>query len=180
MQTRLPDVVTLLCCQAKGQLAIVLIMTVVVFWLTLINVVDKTLDKHCSRQTWGNVTPAIQLDLNLLAIIFAEEHENRATAIKFEIHEKMARSWGGLTSVMQPLGICINKPFRDHIHWLYEWLTGDKHNLTPTGKLKRPSLQLICMWILRSWDLIPLEMVSHSFKKTRILNALDSSEDDAL
>uniref|UniRef100_H9GL38 HTH CENPB-type domain-containing protein n=1 Tax=Anolis carolinensis TaxID=28377 RepID=H9GL38_ANOCA len=88
---------------------------------------------------------------------------------------------GGLTSVLQPLDVCVKKPFKDHLHHFYnEWVMSSDHQLTPTGKVKCPSLELMCMWVIKSWDLIPPEIVVGSFKKTGISSALDGSKDDAL
>lgn len=88
---------------------------------------------------------------------------------------------GGLTSILQPLDVCINKPFKDHLRRFYnEWMMRKDRPLTPAGNIKRPSLELLCTWVLNSWNLITQEMVAKSFKKTGISNALDSTEDDAL
>lgn len=53
------------------------------------------------------------------------------------------------------------------------------HETTPTGKLKKPSLTLICEWILAAWTLISNDLVVKSFKKCCISNSLDGNEDSA-
>jgi hypothetical protein len=55
-----------------------------------------------------------------------------------------------------------------------------EHILKPTEKIRRPSIQLMCSWILRAWDMVDQRVIVSSFSKTRISNALDGSEDDVL
>jgi hypothetical protein len=52
------------------------------------------------------------------------------------------------------------------------------HNLTPTGKIRRPSIELMYSWIVRAWDMVDQRVIVTSFLKTGISNALDVSEDD--
>lgn len=88
---------------------------------------------------------------------------------------------GGMTSMLQPLDVCINKPFKCQLKKMYtQWMSTAPHELTPTGRLRRPSLTLICSWIIKAWDSIPEDLIKKSFKKTGISNALDGSEDDKL
>lgn len=88
---------------------------------------------------------------------------------------------GGLTSVLQPLDVSVNKPFKDYVRKMYvEWMASGEHGLTPTGRIKRPPLETVCEWIVAAWDMVSPSIVEHSFKKTGLSNALDGTEDDAL
>ena len=51
---------------------------------------------------------------------------------------------GGLTSVLQPLDVVINKPFNDRLRqkWV-EWMLSDDKPLTEGGNLKKPALVLV-------------------------------------
>ncbi len=88
---------------------------------------------------------------------------------------------GGLTSLVQPLDVCLNKPFKDRMRTKWQaWMAEGKFQLTPAGNIRRPELTLVATWVKESWDEIDCAMVKKSFKKCGISNALDGTEDDAL
>lgn len=88
---------------------------------------------------------------------------------------------GGMTSQLQPLDVCLNKPMKDYVCRAYnEWLIDGEHALTPAGRLKRATLDDLAIWIHDAWKALPRARVIHSFKKCGLSNALDSSEDDCL
>ena len=60
------------------------------------------------------------------------------------------------------------------------WMAEGIHELTATGRQKKPSEELMCQWIGEAWRDIPREMVVRSFLKCGITNALDGSEDDCV
>ncbi|KAE8740145.1 hypothetical protein FOCC_FOCC014343 [Frankliniella occidentalis] len=88
---------------------------------------------------------------------------------------------GGMTSLLQPLDICINKPFKNKIEEYYcDWMVRGEKQYTLTGRIKRPDPELLISWVKKAWDSIPKPMVVKYFKKAFISNALDGSEDDIL
>lgn len=88
---------------------------------------------------------------------------------------------GGMTSQLQVLDVVVNKPFKDNLRKKYtEWLLSGDHALTPTGKIQKPPVRLLCEWILHAWDAVSPKSIIHGFKKCCISNALDGSEDDVL
>ncbi|KAG8233780.1 hypothetical protein J437_LFUL003851 [Ladona fulva] len=54
------------------------------------------------------------------------------------------------------------------------------HDLTPSGRMKRPSISEVCEWVKKSWEDVKAEIIVKSFKKCGISNALDGTENDAL
>ena len=88
---------------------------------------------------------------------------------------------GGCTSLLQPLDVCLNKPFKTKMREFWcEWMISGDKEYTAGGNLKRPSLSLMTQWILKAWQSIPTETVVNSFKKCGISNSMDGTEDDSL
>jgi hypothetical protein len=87
----------------------------------------------------------------------------------------------GMTSQLQVLDVVVNKLFKDHLKQLYsEWLLAGDHILMPTGKIKKPSVALLCQWIKTSWKQICPEVGVKGFKKCCISNAMNGREDGIL
>ena len=88
---------------------------------------------------------------------------------------------GGLTSILSPLDVAINKPFKDRMkeQWA-EWMFSGKARKTAGGNLAKPDLQLVVKWVKEAWDPIPVEVVKKSFLKCGISNELDGTEDPLL
>ena len=77
---------------------------------------------------------------------------------------------GGLTSVLQPLHVCLNKPFKNRVRqgWM-AWIAEGIHELTATGRQKKPSEELMCQWIGEAWRDIPREMVAMLWMVPRMI-----------
>uniref|UniRef100_A0A671NPD7 HTH CENPB-type domain-containing protein n=1 Tax=Sinocyclocheilus anshuiensis TaxID=1608454 RepID=A0A671NPD7_9TELE len=88
---------------------------------------------------------------------------------------------GGMTSQLQVLDVVVNKPFKDNLRKRYtEWLLSGNRTLTPSGKIQKPTVSLLCDWILQAWAAVPPESIINGFKRCCISNALDGHKDDIL
>lgn len=68
-----------------------------------------------------------------------------------EMYTDIVVNPSGMTSVLQPLDVSIPKPFKDDVQRVYtEWMADGNHNLTPAGKIRRPSIAMLCGWILQA------------------------------
>lgn len=84
---------------------------------------------------------------------------------------------GDMTSQLQPLAVCLNKPMKDYVRAAYnEWLIDGEHALTPAGHLKRATLDDLARWTHDAWKALLWAMVVHSFKKCGLSNALDGKQ----
>ena len=68
---------------------------------------------------------------------------------------------GGLSSILQPLDVCLNKPFKDCMRERWTtWMVEGEKSLTPAGNVKAPSLTTLTCWVLEAWRGLPEEMVT--------------------
>jgi hypothetical protein len=51
---------------------------------------------------------------------------------------------------------------------------------TAGGNLKKPGLSIVATWVKSAWDELPIDMITRSFLKCGISNAMDGTEDDLL
>jgi hypothetical protein len=107
--------------------------------------------------------------------------ETEATLTGSSMNTDLVIIPGGVTLQLQVLDVVVNKPFKDHIKQLYsEWLLKGNHALTPAGRIKKPSVTILCQWIITAWQYISKEVTVKSFKKCCVFNAMDGTEDDML
>lgn len=86
-----------------------------------------------------------------------------------------------MTSQLQLLDVCVNKPFKDGIKQCYvEWMRSGEPEVTWTRRLKRASPATLRKWSVDAWASIPEDLVHPTLKKCGISNVLDGTEDDYL
>lgn len=134
------------------------------------------------KTVWQNRPGALLHRKALLVLDSFRGHlTNRVKSRLADYGTDLAVIPGGLTSVLQPLDVCVNRPFKVEFRRCYsEWMAAGSHEKTPTGRLKRASLQQVCQWILNAWRSLSVETIVKSFKVTGISNAMDGTEDDQL
>jgi hypothetical protein len=50
----------------------------------------------------------------------------------------------------------------------------------PAGKIRRPSIKMMCNRVFRAWEMVSPEVIMKSFFKTGVSNAVDRNEDGML
>src|SRR5437763_10103229 len=58
------------------------------------------------------------------------------------------------------------------------WMSESVRELTPAGRIKRPSYETVVNWVNRSWNAIDTSLIQRSFKCCGISNKRDGTEDD--
>jgi hypothetical protein len=82
---------------------------------------------------------------------------------------------GGMTSVLQPIDVTINKPFKNSLRQQYmTWIADPACELTETVKIKHAAPSEVARWVSAAWKAIPESTIIKSFKKC----CISGSEDD--
>ena len=90
---------------------------------------------------------------------------------------------GGCTSVLQPLDVSVNRPFKDQLKKCWEKYMLEQSDLVSDAQnIKPPTKQHIVDWIDQANELLHLNVtiVKKSFLVTGISNALGGHEDDQI
>ena len=149
-------------CQAKG-------------WM------DETLVQDWLRTVWSKVGGLSRRKSMLVWDSFRAHLSKPVRNTLRSINTECVVIPGGMTSMLQPLDVSINKPFKDRMRAKWQnWMLAGQHSFTAGGRIRKVELDEICRWISDAWDDIPPEMVAKSFRKCCITNALDGTEDDEI
>jgi hypothetical protein len=122
----------------------------------------------------GNVSLVHYQSHSMLAI--GAFHSHLSHRIRNRSRNKNADSViipSDMTSQLQPHDASINKPFKHLVCKHYDhWLNKDNHILTSSGKIKRTSASIIVEWISKAWKEVPINIISKSFLKCCLSNAM--------
>ena len=95
---------------------------------------------------------------------------NRINKKACHLTEDASRSIpGGLTSQLQPLDVSVNNPFKGFMReeWT-KWTEAPTHHVTPTGRVKRPSISIVCKWVRNTWQRVKSETIVKSLKNVAL------------
>ena len=88
---------------------------------------------------------------------------------------------GGLTSLLQPLDVAVNKPLKDHMKQLWgSWMESGDHEYTNQGKRKAPTKEQVASWAVQAWERITPDIIKNGYLRCGITNNLDGTQDHLL
>ena len=77
----------------------------------------------------------------------------------------------GMTKYLQPLDVCIMKPFKDYVKRQYnEWLLRDPdpNDFTARGNRRSPPREILIEWVHNAWEQVSPNLIRKSFLVTGI------------
>ena len=141
---------------------------------------DESLMKEWLRLVWGRRQNTRQRSLLVLDSFRCHRTESVKNILKDD-NTDLAIIPGGMTSMLQPLDVGINKPMKSALRRKWNgWMSGDEHTFTKGGRMRKPEMNQICEWILQAWEELDPQIIIRSFLKCSLTNKLDGTEDDAL
>ena len=144
---------------------------------------DEEGTKIWIRKVWNKRPGRLTRTKSLLVWDSFSVHlmESIKSILKTDSNTDIAVIPGGLTSVIEPLDVCLNKPFKDKLRQKWtSWMPEGEKTFTAGGNMRAASLPVVAEWVNSSWNEVGNDMVEKSFKKCGISNAMGGTEDDLI
>jgi hypothetical protein len=132
--------------------------------------VDSNIMLEWIDEVWRRRPHSFFTSASLLIVDSAKAHLTEEVKTKFRSSSRLAVIPGGLTKILQPLDLTVNRSFKSKLrHRWNRWIADASHTFTPSGAMKRVSLGEICIWIKESWDEVSVDCVQNGFYTAHIL-----------
>ena len=134
------------------------------------------------RNIWGKLPGGLrQKSLLVLDAFRCHKSDYIKTLLKEDYRSTLTIIPGGMTSILQPLDISVNKPMKVMLRRRWnDWYCDGEHTFTASGNMRKPTLLDVCTWVNDAWEELDPAIIVKAFKKCSISNALDGTEDDIL
>ena len=143
---------------------------------------DDMLMVDSVKNVWGKCPGGLsKKSLMVLDAFRCHKSDRMKEMLKEEYRTTLTIIPEGMTSILQPLDVAINKPMKVMLQRRWnEWYAEGKHTFTPSGNMRKPTLLNVCSWVNDAWQKLHQDIIVKAFKKCCISNALDGTEDDML
>lgn len=92
------------------------------------------------------------------------------------VSAKLAIIPGGLTKLIQPLDLAVNKAFKCRMRTLWEsWMIEGQHSYTNRGFMRKATFVEVAKWVSEAWRDVSIKTITNSFVKSGII--VPSDED---
>ena len=110
--------------------------------------VDGDMMKYWLNNVWNRRAASFFKPKSLLIYDAAKSHLTDEIKKEVKKYSKLAVIPGGLTKLLQPLDLSVNKSFKDKMKMKWEnWMREGEHEFTKSNKVKRASYSEVCNWI---------------------------------
>jgi len=121
------------------------------------------------QKVWKNRKGSFFNPKSLLILDSARSHLTGEVQQQTKSQSRIAVIPGGLTKLLQPLDISVNKSFKNIIRNLWEdWMINGYKTFTKGGNMKKASYNEVCHWIVKSWDMITPQCIKNGFRKSTV------------
>lgn len=128
-------------------------------WMT-----EEIMKEWVTKYLLERPNPAENPNDSLLIMDSAPSHITVAVKEAVKKVSKIAIIPGGMTKLLQPLDISVNKSFKRKIRKKWEeWISDEKnHTYTKNGNLRRASYAEVARWVYESFNSISKECIQNS------------------
>ena len=143
---------------------------------------DQDLVEDWLRVVWGRRVGGLSRKRSMLVLDAFRCHNSAPTKeVLREYNTDLVMIPGGMTSILQPLDVGVNKPFKDGLRRCWtDWMLDGAKTFTKGGRMRKADLPTICGWIKKVWEELSPAIIQRAFLKCSISNSMDGTQDDLL
>jgi len=103
------------------------------------------------QEVWQNSKSSFFKPISLLILDSAKSNLTDKVQKQIKKYSKIAVTPEGFTKLLQPLGISVNKSFKNNLKIFWEdWIINDYHTFIKDRNMERAFYTNVCHWIIKS------------------------------